>query len=1223
MLQATYTKETYQSLKGKLFSAYKYLLAQDDPANAEKVRQLAQKLLNKEFTIAFCGHFSAGKSKMINNLLGRNLLPSSPIPTSANLVRIKRGDNYAKVFFKKGKPCLYPAPYDYETVKAYCRDGDQIQKIEISNEKINLPSNVVIMDTPGVDSVDDAHRLSTESAIHLADLIFYVMDYNHVKSELNFMFTQNLTKAGKKVCLVINQIDKHSEQEIPFTDFQSGVVEAFAAWGVKPLKIFYTSMKDEKHQHNQFTALKTFLNDNLLTKDQSLLVSVYTSLHKIMADHLALCQEKDAAVTKPLSLLLEGLSNEEKTNLNDDYLSLQKKECQLEQETTELKKSFEKEINKILDNAYLMPFQTRELAKSYLAACQPGFKMGFFFTKRKTYAEKEKRLNLFYADIIEKTKSQIEWHIASFLTNYLQKNRISDSSLMTAIQSLTISFPASLPAKTVKEGARVSDESVTNYTDDVAAEIKHFTKSVITPLSGQILAAVREKKAAQQKQLAQKSVELQKYISALVKIHEHSIKLAKEEEKVDNLLKNDTTAITSAEYLAFASEKQDFSVIKEAAKTEPTHSISPMPQADTTANINLPKTANSFTADKMENMAEKLCRSAATIENLPGFVKLAAELRSKAERLHNKGFTVSLFGAFSAGKSSFANALIGAKVLPVSPNPMTAAINNIKPIDAEHPHETVIAKVKTAANMLADINCALKLFSLQASDLTDAILKIKTLLMNPTPEQTALEKTSLSFLQAFVQGYNFFADLLGTSLKININEFSDYVALEEKSCFIEWLDLYYDCPLTRKGITLVDTPGADSINVRHTDVAFNFIKNADAVLFVTYYNHAFSKADREFLIQLGRVKDSFQLDKMFFIVNAIDLADDEEEKNTVLNYVRSQLIKYGIKKPYLSAVSSLQALKEKMEESATMSSGMDSFEKTFYHFITNDLAEIAVTASQHELVRVAALLQKLINSTQKDDALKKAEKNAVEKQKQLVINLINEKTVLNLQKRLQQENAELIYYVKQRVFYRFNDFFREAFNPAVLRDDRKDLKKALKNALAEFLEQLGFDFAQELRATTLRLDRFAEKLLLEYGAETTQAVQKINPDLSFAAIEITHNAELTFTNAFTTVPRENFSKAMAYFKNAKSFFEKGGSQLMSNELQNILLKYSETYLSAEKEKINLYYDKLLIDELEKIVTTMQEQVTDFYMGLLAVLEDGKVLQNLITAKKLLDKELNC
>ncbi|UTW70994.1 dynamin family protein [Anaerobacillus sp. HL2] len=38
---------------------------------------------------------------------------------------------------------------------------------------------------------------------------------------------------------------------------------------------------------------------------------------------------------------------------------------------------------------------------------------------------------------------------------------------------------------------------------------------------------------------------------------------------------------------------------------------------------------------------------------------------------------ISLFGAFSAGKSSFANAILGENVLPVSPNPTTATVSTV------------------------------------------------------------------------------------------------------------------------------------------------------------------------------------------------------------------------------------------------------------------------------------------------------------------------------------------------------------------------------------------------------------------------------------------------------------------------------------------------------------------------------------------------------------------
>ena len=66
-------------------------------------------------------------------------------------------------------------------------------------------------------------------------------------------------------------------------------------------------------------------------------------------------------------------------------------------------------------------------------------------------------------------------------------------------------------------------------------------------------------------------------------------------------------------------------------------------------------------------------------------------------------FTVALFGAFSAGKSSFSNALIGENVLPVSPNPTTAAINRIRPVSAGKEDGTADVLLKTEERMTEDV----------------------------------------------------------------------------------------------------------------------------------------------------------------------------------------------------------------------------------------------------------------------------------------------------------------------------------------------------------------------------------------------------------------------------------------------------------------------------------------------------------------------------------------
>jgi small GTP-binding protein len=1077
MVQTVNKQETILSLKNKILALYDYLIDQGDTENAEKTKQLAKKLQNKEFMIAFCGHFSAGKSTMINNVVGENLLPSSPIPTSANLVKVKSGEEYAKVFFKNEKPRMYLAPYDYELVKNYCKDGDQIEEIEISHSDSQLPANTVIMDTPGIDSADDAHRVATESAIHLADLVLYVMDYNHVQAELNFLFTKELTEAGKEVYLVINQVDKHKDEELSFQNFKESVQDSFAAWGVKPARIFYTSLKFQNHKLNEFNELKTFIAQILQNKDKLLLQSIFHSLKKIAEDHIDQQRKMREDDLQPIFDVLNELTEDEKQQLTQTYQSISTNLQTLEKGIEDTEKKMDTEIAKIMNNAYLMPFQTRELAEAFLEAAQPEFKVGFLFSKQKTLEEKNARLERLYQDLVEKTKSQLEWHLREYLIAILKNNHLDNQELQSKAQAFSINVPKNLIVQTVKQGARLSGEYVLHYTEDLANGIKKIAREGIAAFMNALMPALEAKTKKLTEMYQEEFQNMERYVDALAERTKFEQETAMIEATVNKVL-NESVETKTEDHMLFQQEEEEVNVIhgKPLTKTESVKKSESVTELKTVVT----KTKETEKArTHLQSMVARLEQSAKLIDNLPGFQKLAKELEEKAERLAHKGFTVALFGAFSAGKSSFANALMGEKVLPVSPNPTTAAINKIKPVTEQYHHGTVLVKFKEESSMLEDVNRSLKLFDLQSSSLVAAQSEIDKVMLEKGQEGVS-EKTHYAFLQAFKKGFSLHGGQLGSVLETDLNDFADFVALEEKSCFVEWIELYYDCELTRKGITLVDTPGADSINARHTGVAFDYIKNSDAILFVTYYNHAFSKADREFLIQLGRVKESFQLDKMFFIINAIDLAEDEEEKETVADYVTEQLIKYGIRKPHLYPLSSLLALKGKLERKTDIRSGLENFEGDFYHFISNDLTEMALTSAGNELIRIHDLVGKLIQSSKEDQSVKDKRRIEIEKQKAMINAILEKQTSESLLTRLTQEREELLYYIKQRVFLRFGDFFKEAFNPAALRDDGRNLKKALQSALEELLESLGFDFAQELRATTVRLDNFAGKVLSDY-----------------------------------------------------------------------------------------------------------------------------------------------
>jgi GTPase Era involved in 16S rRNA processing len=1190
-----------QKLLGKILSLYNLMNTNHDEDTAEKVKGLGKKAVEEEFSIAFCGHFSAGKSSMINRLIGDNILPSSPIPTSANLVRIKSGTEYAKVIFKDGGSRLYPAPYDYETVKTYCKDGEQIQAIEISHTGAEFLEQAVIMDTPGIDSTDDAHRIATESALHLSDIVFYVMDYNHVQSELNFLFTKELTDAGKELYLIINQVDKHQDAELSFEQFKKSVEVSFADWGVNHAGIFYTSLKAPESPHNQFQELQSFILERKGKRKEILPVSIFKSLEKLSEDHLSSLNQEVAEEIDHFDMVLEGISDSERKQLSVelDNIRVQIEKIQVERDP---EREFRDGLNDILKNAYLMPFQTREMAEAYLQSRQPDFKVGLLFSKQKTEQERSARLDNFYRELEDKVQSQLDWHIKDFLSKLFKKHNLSQTELQGAANSFKIKFQKELLSEAVKPGARLSGDYVLNYTNDVAEALKNLARRNLDPIKELFIDYVKGHDDDEVNELLKKEENLEMLLSAWEALISIQDNLAQQRRHVSEILYGDPTEYKEEDFLIFKADEDEPEVIlnndfssASIAREKAVTSVEAPVELDGNVIVQF--------HEKQEQLVRKMNYTSEQIDGIPGLKKISRELKDKASRLKEKEFTVALFGAFSAGKSSFANALVGERILPVSPNPTTAAINKIKPVTTEHPHGTVIVKIKNADELLKELERSLGLFGKHTTDFERAVDQINRLKIEDSG-YSAAEKTHYSFLQAFAKGFNDFKNSFGEKLSVDLESFRGYVAEEDKSCFVEWIEVYYDCELTREGITLVDTPGADSINARHTGVAFDYIKNSDAILFVTYYNHAFSKADREFLIQLGRVKDTFELDKMFFIVNAVDLANSDEEQEAVLEYVEDQLVQYGIRKPHLFPVSSLKGLKAKLENESGGDQLFNQFENAFYTFIANDLMNMAVEAAEAKWCQAVGTIEEMISSAEEDKAARADKRRKLLSEKKEMLGILSQKKPAVLKERLNLEADELTYYIRQRVFIRFGDFFREAFNPALLKDDGRNMKKALETALDELIESIGYDLAQEMRATSLRTEAFIIRILKEFQESLLGELVKINSSVS---ISVTENGPLTgieFETAYHNIDRTKYRKTLGMFKNPKSFFEKNEKKLMGDELEKLLHGPAGEYLEAENARLKDHYQPELAGEFLKVQEDFSEQITEYYEGITSALDEN-------------------
>ncbi|MGF9712471.1 dynamin family protein, partial [Paenibacillus naphthalenovorans] len=606
---------------------------------------------------------------------------------------------------------------------------------------------------------------------------------------------------------------------------------------------------------------------------------------------------------------------------------------------------------------------------------------------------------------------------------------------------------------------------------------------------------------------------------------------------------------------------------------------------------------------RLREAAARLNAAAQELDGLAALQSIRRSLQEKAERLANNRFTVALFGAFSAGKSSFANALIGERVLPVSPNPTTAAINKIMPPDPEAgwPHGTARVRMKSRDRLTSDLLYSLEVLGVPAGSLADALEIIRRLKADQVPGKG---KPHYAFLKAVEKGWGEMSPSLGQDLRVTADQFGDYAADEARSCFVELIELYYANPLTEQGVVLVDTPGADSINARHTGVAFEYIKNADAILFVTYYNHAFSHADKEFLLQLGRVKDSFEMDKMFFIVNAADLASSAEELEGVVNHVENNLLQHGIRQPRIYPLSSYYALEGKLrkDEETVSQSGILRFEQEFVRFTFEELTEMAIQAGDADIRRAAETLQRWMDSAREDAAERSRQAEALRASWAAGDSLLERQDGDADARELAKEIQELLYYVKQRTQYRFGELFNLAFNPSVFREDGRDIKTVLQSAWEDLRRMISFDLTQEVLATTLRIENKINKLVRQSAVTWVAAIQERGiPSFDAPAFE---PMKLRTPELSLSLEAEDIQiKWLAgYYKNPKHFFEGDGKAQLRRELESRLNGPMDRFVEAQTALLAAAYEAQLRSATVELADRLRQALEKHASGLIEALE---------------------
>jgi len=143
--------------------------------------------LEELFLLVVVGEFNAGKSAVINALLGDRYLTEGVVPTTSELFFIRHMDAVERPGIDAGMAVLrLPVPWLQE---------------------VNL------VDTPGTNAIIRQHQEITEHFVPRSDLVLFVTSADRPFSESEHLFLQRIRDWGKKIVIVVNKIELLTSEE--------------------------------------------------------------------------------------------------------------------------------------------------------------------------------------------------------------------------------------------------------------------------------------------------------------------------------------------------------------------------------------------------------------------------------------------------------------------------------------------------------------------------------------------------------------------------------------------------------------------------------------------------------------------------------------------------------------------------------------------------------------------------------------------------------------------------------------------------------------------------------------------------------------------------------------------------------------------------------------------------------------------------------------------------
>lgn len=1135
-----------------LYKLKKEVEKSNNYALVNTINQVIKKVYLNQFTASFVGHFSAGKSTLINLLLEQNILPSSPVPTTSNTAVVSVAEEPGIIANLPHQQ--YTKLKTYDDVKQMNR-----QNVDVESVEINFPSNkfnngFTLQDTPGVDSNVATHQSSTEQFMYTSNILFYTVDYNHVQSALNFKFMRRINEVGIPIVFVINQIDKHNEDEISFDTFKSRVEKSIKDWDIELTDTYYVSKFE--HPENQINELSDYLvqMDN---HRESVEDYVNRTIDFITEAQLAYIQNEIQDIIDTLDI--------EEEDFEQAYMKFQQnqevsEEAQLLNDSDKLLNYLKQKRKDILDNAYIMTHDMREQLRSYLESKSEDFKVGGLFNKKKKKEEEqEQRLNQATDALQDKVNQQIRQPLRedmSFLTRF-----INDSEVNNQILNQDYLIKPSLISDLYQPQTSISNTYVLTFSDEVVKalnkHIEHESNPIFKDAVNHAQASELTTEDNEDKQEYEKFIEL----------------------------KNLRESLTTHNYQHYYIHLDD-SLDKLIGKTEANFELK---EENSTAYHHKHEQVNQDEAETANQV--DIQNALQVVEDVPLFDRTKKDIKDTMHRLNNQITKIGVFGTFSAGKSSLINALLGGQYLVSSPNPTTAATTELS-----YGEESQIT-LKSSEQLLDEVNNVLEYYNASYDSLESFINSdLKKL-------KTQLEKNQLAFIDAIEKHYDMYLDMLneGEVHTVSQEDVKKWSAEDEYATFVKTVHL--NLPLEwLKGKIIVDSLGLHSNNQRHTNETEQILTSSDLILYVSYFNHSFTDNDKAFIEHMKAMNQLNENQAFKMVINAVDLAENEDDLNAVRDYVADALGQVNLHSEIFS-VSSRKSLKEGDQ-------GIDQLRDSVQRFADVESKTILEQQMVHQIQQMNDSYKEMIEEFHNN-------KEQIQARQEKLLNIkdqdrLNSQLINTTSQHTNNEVDEQIYHLNNRLNLQLLDEVKSVYNSQMTQNS--DFNEEKKISTKTYLDQIHQRLYLEQSLITERIKKYFNSQLEEQIAPIIKKLNHIHV-LVKAQFDVEPDVKET---PFLKIDLNDMIAALPKQLTKRKILNPNSQRDIQEQISNVTLELLQDGLSELKQELNDYVQQMSL-QAETQFKQLEQQIQEQIDELLSFKLDDTLIQQLETKSKQLDE----